>query len=138
MKVSKLMSTRMVSVSMEVPLSQVLKLFEQHRFHHLLVVDELKLVGVISDRDVLKTMNANTGSIFASVKDDACLKKPAHQIMSRYPVVIASEDSVIHAVHLFNQHKISMLPVVDERGYPVDILSWRDIFRGIERAYGKA
>jgi len=35
----------------------------------------------------------------------------------------------VKAIGLFNQHKISCLPVINERGEPVGIVSWRDIFR---------
>jgi acetoin utilization protein AcuB len=137
MKVSKIMSTRVVTVTMDTTLDVVANLFASSRFHHLLVVDGLKLVGVVSDRDLLKAMTPKTGSEFATDKDNACLHKKVHQVMSRDPVVVNQNQSILSAVRIFNQHKISVLPVVDNQQHWVGVLSWRDIFRQIEHYYAK-
>lgn len=137
MKVSKIMSTRVVTVTMDTSLEVVADLFASSRFHHLLVVDGIKLVGVVSDRDLLKAITPNAGSELATAKDNACLYKKVHQIMSRDLVVVNQNQSILNAVKIFNQHKISVLPVVDSQEHWVGVLSWRDIFRQIEQYYTK-
>lgn len=136
MLVTKLMSTQLVCVGLDTRLAVLVDLFDKHHFHHLLVVDDAKLIGVVSDRDLLKALNPRAGSAFATSKEDACLNKPVHQIMSRNPIVVQTNQSVLTAVKVFNRESISVLPVVDKNGAPVGILSWRDIFRGIERTFG--
>ena len=137
MKVSKIMSTRVVCVTMDTTLEVVNKLFSSSRFHHLLVVDGPRVVGVVSDRDLLKALSPKADSQFASEKDRACLRKKVHQIMSRDPIVVKQDQSILSAVKIFNQYKISVLPVVNEQQHWVGVLSWRDVFRQIEHFYTK-
>ena len=49
--------------------------------------------------------------------------------MTREVITLKVTDTMVSAIGLFNRHKISCLPVIDETGKPVGIVSWRDIFR---------
>lgn len=132
MKISQIMSTPVVTVGMDDRLQQVYEIFNKAKFHHLLVVDGHKLQGVVSDRDLLKALSPRVGSVMATDHDNASLNKRVHQIMSRKLVVINQNQTVLHAVKLFNTNNISCLPVVNDAGEWVGIVSWRDIFKKIE------
>lgn len=54
MKIERLMTTRLITVGMDVSLKEIRDLFEKASFHHLLVTENDKLVGIISDRDILR------------------------------------------------------------------------------------
>lgn len=56
MKITKLITRRVVCINMDDPLNKAKRLFEEHGFHHLLVLEKGRLVGVISDRDLLKRL----------------------------------------------------------------------------------
>lgn len=131
MKVCKLMSTNVVTVEMDDPLSKVKDIFEETGFHHLLVLDNKKLFGIISDRDLLKTLSPAVDTVAASTKDMACLKKKAHQIMSRKPIAMNESSTVRDAITIFNQNNISCIPIINSDEKPVGILSWRDIMRAL-------
>ena len=113
-------------------LSHVKYLFETHHFHHLLVVAENKLVGILSDRDLLKAISPKIGTAAESPKDTASLNKRVHQVMHRDLVTLPPNSSLLSAIHTFNNNKISCIPVIDEQHKPLGILSWRDVFRFIE------
>ncbi|NVK25055.1 MAG: CBS domain-containing protein [Gammaproteobacteria bacterium] len=132
MSLKSLMTTDLVTVRMDDSLAMVKGIFDNTNFHHLLVVENKTLVGVISDRDLFKALSPNIDSEVANAKDLATLNKKVHQIMSRKPIVIAPDASVKQAITLFNEHTISCLPVVDENDKPVGIISWRDIMRELE------
>ncbi|NRA70266.1 MAG: CBS domain-containing protein [Gammaproteobacteria bacterium] len=134
MKISKLMSSNLVTVAMDDPLSVVKNIFEQTKFHHLVVIDNNKIVGVISDRDLLKSISFNIDSVTATTKDLASLNKKAHQIMSHNPVFLNQDSTVKTAVKIFNDHKISCIPIVNDNEKPVGIISWRDIMQALGRA----
>lgn len=53
MTVESIMSKRVVTVGMDDTLDTLRFLFAKHRFHHIFVTSEKRLVGVISDRGVL-------------------------------------------------------------------------------------
>ena len=137
MLIDRIMSKPVVTVTLDHTLSEVKKIFENAKFHHLLVVEKGKLYGVISDRDLLKSISPFIGTIQETVYDKHTLNKKVHQIMSRKPITLTHLADVYEAISLFNQHSISCIPIVDETGTPVGIVSWRDILRTIEVNHNK-
>ncbi|MBU2977434.1 CBS domain-containing protein [Alteromonas sp. C1M14] len=132
MSVNEIMSKRVVSVRMDDSLHTLKELFEATGFHHLLVVEGKKLVGVISDRDLLKSLSPFIDTLSERTKDRATLERRAHQIMSRDIVAIKEHSSIITAIAFFNRRTVSCLPVINQAGEPVGILSWRDILQYME------
>jgi acetoin utilization protein AcuB len=135
--VERIMSKTVVTVEMDDSLRMVKEIFDNTRFHHLLVVDSGKLFGVISDRDLLKALSPHIGTMGETARDAASLNKRVHQIMTRKPVVLGQNAGILDAIEIFNNHKISCIPVVDEEHIPVGIISWRDILKEIEAKRGK-
>lgn len=131
MSIKRIMSTPVVSVEMDDALKVIKEIFDNTRFHHLLVVESNKLVGIISDRDLLKTLSPDIGTVRETAKDAAILNRKAHQIMTRTPLTLKPNASIYDAIDIFNQHNISCIPVVDEKEQPVGIVSWRDILKEI-------
>ena len=131
MCIEKIMSKNVVSVEMDDSLKVVKKIFDNTSFHHLIVVESGKLIGVISDRDLLKALSPNVGTVHETTKDAASLNKKAHQIMTRKPIVLRLNAEIYEAVAIFNNNKISCIPVVDEEEIPVGVISWRDILKYI-------
>lgn len=137
MLVKQIMTTPVVTVTLDDTLRVVKQIFENAKFHHLLVVEEGKLYGVISDRDLLKSVSPFIGTLQETVHDKFTLNKKVHQIMSRKPFSLSPSADVYEAISLFNQHSISCIPIVNENGAPVGIVSWRDILRTIEVNHNK-
>jgi len=137
MNVEKIMSKTVVTIERDDSLRVVKEIFDNVWFHHLLVVESGKLFGVISDRDLLKALSPNIGTISERTKDLATLNKRVHQIMTRKLVTLSLKTSIYDAIEIFNSHKISCIPVVDEENKPVGIISWRDILKAIEAKRGK-
>ena len=133
MKVTELMSSNVISVEMGDPLSKVKSIFEEKGFHHLLVVENNYLYGIISDRDLLKAISPNVNSKSANIKDLATLNKKAHQIMTRKPICLNENAKIKDAIKLFDENKISCIPIVNEENEAVGILTWRDIIRLLAR-----
>lgn len=129
MNLEQIMSRRVVSVSPDDQLSLIRHLFEETGFHHLLVVEENELAGIISDRDLFKAISPNLGTPAETPKDTATLHKRAHQIMSRHPVHLKPADSIYAAIDVFNEHAISGIPILGDADQPVGIVSWRDIMK---------
>jgi len=132
MLVKQIMSAQVVTVEMDDTLQVVKAIFENLRFHHLLVVEDGELVGVVSDRDLLKAISPNIGSNTESYRDTATLNKKVHQIMTRNPVTLNQNASLHDAIRIFNGNRISCLPVVNDTARLVGILSWRDILKHLE------
>jgi acetoin utilization protein AcuB len=128
------MSAPVVTVEMDDSLRTVKEIFDNSRFHHLLVVESGKLFGVISDRDLLKAISPNIGTAAEVNRDLATLKKKVHQIVSRNPVTLGRNAEIQEAIEIFNSHSISCIPVVDAELKPVGIVSWRDILKSLAQS----
>jgi acetoin utilization protein AcuB len=129
--VEEIMSKTVVTVKMDNSLKVIKEIFDSTGFHHLLVVESDRLLGVISDRDLLKALSPNIGTLSETVRDTACLKKRAHQIMTRKTVTLGPDAAILDAIEVFNTHNISCIPVVDDQHKPVGIISWRDILKAL-------
>jgi acetoin utilization protein AcuB len=129
MKVNELMTTRIVTVGFDETLLTVREIFEHTRIHHLLVVEEGRLYGVVSDRDFLRAVSPFIDSVVENPRDVATINKRIHQIMSRKPMTLWPDSNVADAIELLVAHPISCIPIVDVECRPVGILSWRDILR---------
>ncbi|MFZ1675192.1 MAG: CBS domain-containing protein [Nitrospira sp.] len=123
------MSTRAVTVTMDDSLARARELFNEHHFHHLLVVQGPTLLGIISDRDLLKAVSPHIGTLSETDRDRATLNKRAHQIMSRKLITVAADTTVEAAAQLLLEHRVSCLPVVTTAGLLEGIITWRDLLR---------
>lgn len=133
MKVNSFMTKHIVTVTMDDKVSHVKYLFDEHEFHHLLVVDRGNLSGVLSDRDLLRVLSPDVDGLDATPRDLACLKKMVHQIMTRNPITLHQDASIRDAIDVLNQHPISCLPIVNDAGKAVGIVTWRDLIRMLAR-----
>ncbi len=132
MNVEEIMSKRLITVRLDDTLKVVNEIFNNVNIHHLLVVESDKLFGVISDRDMLKALSPNIGTIVEMNRDTITLNKKVHQIMTSEPVTLALDADISDAIEIFNNHDISCIPVVDDKNKPVGIISWRDIIKAIK------
>lgn len=128
MEVKNIMSTKVVTVLMDTTIESITEVFHQAHFHHVLVMDNGMLMGVISDRDILRQISPFIGTFSEQERDLGTLKKHAHQIMSRNPISISPSHSLQEAAKLILDHEISCLPVLDGEDV-VGIITWKDILR---------
>lgn len=136
--VAVLMSRRLVTVGMDDSLDLVRKLLRRHDIHHLPVIDSGRLVGIISDRDLLRALSPALGTASETTRDAATLHKRAHQVMSRQLVTVAPEATVAAAVKLLVARKLSCLPVCAPEQQLLGLLSWRDLARHLDSLFGVA
>src|ERR1039457_6340249 len=102
MIVQDIMSRRVVTVELDDKISAVKEIFDNLKFHHVLVVEDGVLLGVVSDRDLLKALSPNIGTSTESYKDTATLNKRVHQIATRHPIVLREDATIDEAIDLFN------------------------------------
>ncbi len=133
MQVSDIMTARVVSVDPYDRLGLVREIFNNVGFHHLLVVEKRKLVGVLSDRDFFKAISPMLGRAAARPRDEATLERRVHQIMSREVVTVRSATPLSEVVDTFLAHRISCLPVINDDREPQGIVSWRDLLSLLKR-----
>jgi len=127
--VGAIMTSRVVTIEMDDSLLVIQEVFRKVKFHHLVVVDEGKIVGIISDRDFFKAISPFVNTISETNRDRATLEKRAHQIMSRNPLTVLKTCLIEHAARMMLKRGVSCLPVTDADGMVEGILTWKDLFK---------
>ena len=87
----------------------------------LLVIDEGKLVGIVSERDYARRV---------TLKGKSSRETPVREIMSSPVVHVTSKETVGEVMSLMTDHRIRHMPVVDD-GKVVGVLSIGDIVKWI-------
>ena len=116
MTIADIMTTEVITASMDDTLGGIRKVFELNDCHHIPIVEDGELVGIISDRDVLRALSPTADLPIADNRALKTLKKRAHQIMTRDVVTIGPEESIEKAAAIFLEQQFSSLPVVDGLG----------------------
>ena len=127
--VSEIMTSKVVTIEMDDSLEVIRDIFRKVKFHHLVVVDGEKIVGVISDRDLLKAISPYVNTMSETNRDRATLEKRAHQIMSHYPVTIQKSCPIQKAAKLMLDRRVSCLPVTMPDGTIEGMVTWKDVFK---------
>ncbi|MDQ6746520.1 MAG: CBS domain-containing protein, partial [Candidatus Dormibacteraeota bacterium] len=117
--VRNLMHSPPVTVSAGAPVAEVVRLLNEEVVGAAAVVDsDHNLVGMITERDVLRAVGAGVDPASATVES----------LMTRAPVTIEASDSASAALQLFSSNRFRHLPVMDASTV-VGILSIRHVVR---------
>lgn len=129
MLVRDAMTRHVITITMDATLGEVQRVFEAAAFHHLVVTEHDKVVGVVSDRDLLQNLSPFIGKMGEQARDIARLDRKVHQIMSRHLRTVSSDTALSKAGEMMIRDRIGCLPVVDEEGRVEGILTIRDVAR---------
>ena len=125
--VGELMTVDVVTVSMDDTLEEVRSIFDVSFFHHLVVVESRRVVGVVSDRDLLRHLSPFIGKMAERATDAASLKKRVHQVMTRELISVRPDTVADDAGMLMLANRVSCLPVLHSDGSCAGIVTIRDI-----------
>jgi len=127
MKVESIMTAEVFTVRMDDTIGTIHEILKRAEFHHLLVVEGRKLVGIISDRDTLRTISPFIGKLSEHPRDIYILDRKVHQIMKRKVITVEKSTSIETAANLLLKNNISCLPVTSTNGEIEGIVTWKDI-----------
>lgn len=132
MPVKNWMTTDVVSVTPETSLLKVGKLMKDHHVRRLPVLDEKgRVVGIISDRDVRDASPSKATTLDMYEMHYLLAELKAKNIMTTNPLTVKPSDSVEQAALLMLDNKVGGLPVVEESGKLVGIISDHDVFKAL-------
>ncbi len=123
------MTTEVVSVPPDERVGNLYAMLRRLPMHHLLVMERGTLLGIISDRDILRNLSPFSNTEHANERDAFLSQRFARDIMSQQVVTVARNASIRDAGALMVEHAISLLPVLDEHKKVCGVLSWRDVLR---------
>jgi CBS domain-containing protein len=153
MKVRDVMNVKPVTIQADALVSDAALKLRENKISGMPVQDGEKLVGIISESDLLRLLSINdeeNGSLWLpspfeifevpfrdalkwerlQVISDEIPKKQVNDVMSRNLHEIGPDDSVEEAASIMIRHRINRLPVVED-GKLVGIITRGDIISGL-------
>ena len=133
--VSRIMRREFVSLQRDDTLDFADDVMNLGRIRHLPVLEDGRLVGVVSQRDLLAS------SLTRLLETDRALQRSflgsieVSQVMTGPPVTVAPDSTTEEAARLMLRHRIGCLPVLAPDGAPIGLLTETDLLRV---AYGDA
>lgn len=107
-----------VTCSPKEPISAVARSMERERVGSVVVVEvHGDVVGIVTDRDLA----------LEGLGHELDPETPVEAIMSRGVVTIDSTADVFDAAELMAKARCRRLPVVDEHGYPIGVVTFDDL-----------
>ena len=132
MPVQNWMTTDVVSVGPDTSLLKVGKLMKDHHIRRIPVVDENgQVVGIISDRDVRDASPSKATTLDMYEMHYLLAELKAKNIMTAKPITVKPTDTVEQAALIMLDNKVGGLPVVDDSGKLVGIISDHDVFKAL-------
>lgn len=122
------MTYGVVSVTSDTTLPVAHKIMTENEVRRLPVVDEGKLVGIITLSDIRSAETVPSSSLSMWELNYLLSRLTVGEMMARNPVTITALESIGKAALTMLEHKISGLPVVDEAGLLVGVITESDIF----------
>lgn len=114
-KVKNVMTKDVLTVDINDSLQTVNKLFRKNRIRHLPVTSDDKLIGILSQTDILRISFGNTFGDEQQSGDEAIFDMLSiNQVMKHSPVTVTSEATVKEAGQILAEKEFHALPVVDE------------------------
>jgi len=129
MLVDSIMSRNVHCVLPNVTLEELCNIFKNVPYHHLLVVQKSELLGIISDRDVLRASSPFINTPRATAQDQALLQTTAQDIMSTTLITVRPDTLIDTAAILLLEQSISCVPVVSNDEAIEGILTWKDMLK---------
>lgn len=126
----QIMSKKLVTIGYESSLEAAYEKMQSHRIRHLPVTDDHgAVIGILSDRDLQRAMQAEVTGIDTEITFDA--KHQVKDFMS-FPVLeVRSDVEVSHIVDRMLKEKVSSYLVFDKKGTldPIGIITTDDLLK---------
>ena len=141
--VADLMTKDVVTVKKESTLIEAARRLTGLRISGMPVVDDKDMViGVVGELDIISATGGQKSSgvknIFRRMLGEPVpTRKEGNtvgDVMSTPPITIRPHEDIREAAHILEGHRIKRIPVVDEFGRLVGVISRADIVRGMSRA----
>lgn len=127
--ISTVMTSNPLTVGPDSAATDLDTLFKEHRIHHVPVIDDNdNVVGIVSKSDFLYLLRGYTAHQSDRFREAAKLRSfKAMEIMEEEVETIQETAQLREAVRLLAENRYRALPVVNDKGNLVGIITTHDI-----------
>lgn len=138
MFVANRMTKNPITVSPETKVDEAAALMKKHHFRRLPVVADGKLVGFLSDKDIIKAAPSPATTLAKYEINSLLAKMRIADIMAKEVISVQVDATIEEAALLMCNHKIGGLPVISSVGSVVGVITETDIFKTFVDVMGLA
>lgn len=120
-----------VTVDQNNSLIDAMEILKQKDIMMLPVMKRYELVGIVSDRDVKRAFASNVIPLEIHELFYLMARVKIKDIMSRNPIVVPIDYTIEETAEVLLNHKISGVPVLDEKGRLAGVITQQDIFKAL-------
>lgn len=128
MLVKKRMSSPVITIEPNMPIMDALDLMKSKGIRRTPVVKDGKLVGIVSDKDLLNAAPSDATSLSVWELNYLLAKITVGEIMTKEVFTVTEDTPIEEAAYLMAQNKIGGLPVL-ANGFLVGLITETDLFR---------
>lgn len=136
MLVKKWMTKDVITVDVHDTISEAIEALKRNKIRRLPVLENGKLVGIVTDRDLKEASPSKVTSLDIWEVHYLLSKIKVKDIYKPDPITISDEATLEQAAILMYDNKIGGLPVVDGKGNLVGIITEHDVFEALIRITG--
>lgn len=129
MLVRYFMSSSVFTVGPDLTCEEALRQLRQRAFRRAPVVENSRLVGVVTERDLIRRLPGTPAQASTRFGEEG-LDSPVSRVMTRPPITVRSTDSLETTALLMRRKKIGGVPVVDHDCL-MGIITESDVFRAL-------
>lgn len=116
-----------VCITPEARLSDAMRRMKDERIGAVLVLQDGRLVGIFTERDVLKKVAGTSVS----------LDTPVREMMTKDPACLHQDDAIVFAFKLMHEGGFRHVPLLDKQGRPVAVVSVKDVVEFVVGLFAK-
>lgn len=128
MFVGERMSRPVISVSPDAPINDVLAMFKKEHIRRAPVLKEGKLVGIVSERDLLHATTSSVTTLSIWELNYLISKVKVKDVMTKKVITVSKDTPIEEAARIMADKKIGGLPVVDGERV-VGVITETDLFK---------
>ena len=136
MFVADCMTKNPVTTSPDTGIDEAAKLMDKGHFRRLPVVEDGKLVGFFTNRDLLRASPSAATTLDRYEVRTLLSKIKVADVMQKNVITVTDTMTIEEAALIMTREKIGALPVLSELGKLVGIISSTDIFRAFIAVMG--
>jgi acetoin utilization protein AcuB len=128
MNVGKRLSSPLITVSPELPITEALALMRREKIRHAPVIQKGKMVGIVTQNDLLNASPSKATSLSVWEINYLINKVTVAEVMTKKVITTTEDTPIEEAARIMADNKISCLPVM--RGKEVaGIITEADLFK---------
>ena len=114
-----IMTTKVVTIRQTASVRDAIRALDELDVRHLPVLDEHKeLVGMLSDRDLLRLRRSTEG-----------LQRPVSEVMSADVLAVTPTTEIGEIIDIMSENRVGAVPVVDNDSQLAGLVSYVDVLR---------